>query len=239
MIDIVFTKAAKNASEPTMMQTRTAAIDSPTNYIPATTLAAKRCFDIAVSLLGLALSAPVWPLLILAIRLDSKGPALFRQLRVGRATPTYTELFYMIKFRTMRVDAEKETGAVWATRNDPRVTRVGRFLRKTRLDELPQLLNVLRGEMSIVGPRPERPGISNNLDRAIPYYIERTYFVTPGITGMAQVRQGYDACLEDVKNKIGYDHAYSLCLSSFSSWLKTDIEIILLTFWVMIRGRGQ
>lgn len=145
----------------------------------------------------------------------------------------------MIKFRTMRTDAEAASGATWAAKSDPRITRVGQFLRKTRLDELPQFINVLTGEMSLIGPRPERPGFYQKLENEIPYFVERTYGVTPGITGLAQVNQGYDTCIEDVRSKVGFDHSYALSLSSPLSWLKMDIYIIFRTLVVMVCGRGQ
>jgi lipopolysaccharide/colanic/teichoic acid biosynthesis glycosyltransferase/glycosyltransferase involved in cell wall biosynthesis len=212
---------------------------SDESYLPASTLIFKRIFDVVVASVGVLLTLPLWPLIAIAIRIESKGPIFYRQQRVGRSLPKVTELFHMIKFRTMALDAEAATGAVWASENDPRITRVGRFLRKTRLDELPQLLNVLLGEMSIVGPRPERPGISRDLDAAIPFYAERTFFVCPGITGFAQVNQGYDTCLDDVKNKLLYDHAYAVSLSRVSAWIKMDVFIMLKTVWVMVAGRGQ
>src|SRR6187402_3062417 len=129
---------------------------------------------------------PVLILIALAIRLDSPGPVLFRQMRIGESTPCFTKLFWIIKFRTMRMEAGA-TPAVWAAEDDPRITRVGRFLRRSRLDEVPQLINVLRGEMSLIGPRPEQPAISRWLVSAIPFYSERLYGLRPGITGFAQV----------------------------------------------------
>jgi len=145
----------------------------------------------------------------------------------------------MIKFRSMCSDAEKNTGAVWAIKTDPRVTVTGKFLRKTRLDELPQLINVLKGDMSIIGPRPERPDFYQNLENKIPFYADRTYGVRPGITGLAQVYQGYDTCIEDVRSKVAYDHSYALALESMSGWILTDIKIVFMTMWVMLMGRGQ
>lgn len=208
-------------------------------YVDPVTIVSKRLFDIVVAMVGIVSTLPLWPLIGLAIKYETKGPMFFRQMRVGRSTPTKTELFMMTKFRTMGVNAESKTGAVWATANDPRITKVGYFLRKTRLDELPQLLNVLAGDMSIVGPRPERPGISRDLNDAIPYYAERTYFVTPGITGLAQVSQGYDTCLDDVKSKLLYDHAYALSLSNLRGWITMDLIVMFRTVWVMVAGRGQ
>jgi len=201
--------------------------------------AGKRGFDIFSALLGLAAGSLLFPFVALAIRLDSPGPVLFRQLRIGRALPDRVELFWMYKFRTMRQDAEQRTGAVWASKTDPRITPVGRFLRKTRLDEIPQLWNVLRGEMSLIGPRPERPGFYQKLERAIPYYAERTYGLRPGITGLAQVLQGYDRDIEDVRSKVSYDHAYAITLSSPKTWIAMDGEILWRTVGVMFGMRGQ
>lgn len=203
------------------------------------TAKAKRAMDIVLSMIGLTLTLPLFPMIALAIKLDSPGPVFYRQLRIGRATPECSLLFFMIKFRTMRTDAEAASGATWAAKSDPRITRVGRFLRKTRLDELPQFFNVLTGEMSLIGPRPERPGFYQKLENEIPYFVERTYGVTPGITGLAQVNQGYDTCIEDVRSKVGFDHSYALSLSSPLSWLKMDIYIIFRTLVVMVCGRGQ
>ncbi len=208
-------------------------------HVPRAVAALKRAIDIAVASLALVLTAPIWPLIMLAIRLDSPGPVIFRQLRVGRALTDRTELFEMMKFRSMFIDAEARSGAVWAKANDPRITRVGLLLRKTRLDELPQLLNVLAGDMSIVGPRPERPGFYGKLEAAIPYFADRTVGLRPGITGLAQVRQGYDTCIDDVRRKVTFDHAYALRLSDVWSWLRLDLGIMTRTIAVMVTGRGQ
>lgn len=199
----------------------------------------KRIFDIVVAAMAFAVFAVLTPLIALAIKLDSRGPVFYRQLRVGRALPDRTELFYLVKFRTMRVDAEAQTGAVWAAKGDPRVTRLGRFLRNTRLDELPQCINVLRGEMSIVGPRPERPAFFTRLEDDIPFYSERTYGLKPGVTGLAQVSTGYDSSIEDVRLKILFDHSYALLIRSPWQWLKTDCQIILRTVLVMGLGMGR
>jgi len=199
----------------------------------------KRMFDVLGASLGLIATIPLIPLIAMAIKLDSKGPVFFRQFRIGRAWPDYVELFMMIKFRTMRVDAEKVGGAQWARKQDPRITRVGVWLRKTRLDEIPQLINVLRGEMSLIGPRPERPGFYQKLETAIPFYAERTYGVSPGITGLAQVYQGYDETIEDVRSKLAYDHAYALALSQPYRWFVSDMHILYRTIAVVVCGRGQ
>ena len=199
----------------------------------------KRLFDLAVASLALVLVAPLFPIISLAIKLDSRGPVFFRQLRVGGYYRDRVELFDMIKFRSMCSDAEKSTGAVWAQKIDPRITSTGKFLRKSRLDELPQLINVLKGDMSIIGPRPERPDFYQNLENNIPFYADRTYGLRPGITGLAQVYQGYDTCIEDVRSKVAFDHSYALALDSVPVWIMTDIKIMFMTLWVMLRGRGQ
>jgi lipopolysaccharide/colanic/teichoic acid biosynthesis glycosyltransferase len=145
----------------------------------------------------------------------------------------------MMKFRSMRSDAEARTGAVWATKRDPRVTRVGAFLRKTRLDELPQLINVLMGDMAIIGPRPERPGFYRRLEREIPFFADRTAGLRPGITGLAQVRQGYDSCIADVRRKVAFDHAYAMTLTDLRAWAAADVSIAFRTLAVMAGARGQ
>jgi lipopolysaccharide/colanic/teichoic acid biosynthesis glycosyltransferase len=209
------------------------------DYIPRSVLVAKRAMDILVALVGLVVTAPLWPLVALAIRLDSPGPAIYRQMRVGRMRADRTEVFMILKFRSMRADAEKVTGAVWAQKHDPRITRVGAFIRRTRLDELPQLINVLRGDMSVVGPRPERPAMYGRLERAVPFFADRTAGLRPGVTGLTQVVQGYDNSVEDVRRKVGFDAAYAMRLSTFRGWLASDLAIMLRTLSVMVSGRGQ
>jgi len=199
----------------------------------------KRGFDILGATVGLLLTLPLFPVLALAIKLESPGPVFFRQLRIGAALPDRTVLFYMIKFRSMYQDAEAKSGAVWAKKRDPRITRVGLFLRKTRLDELPQFYNVLTGDMSLIGPRPERPGFYQQLEDAIPFFAERTYGLRPGITGLAQVKQGYPETVEEVRVKVAFDHAYALRIQTVSNWLKMDVSIVFLTLAVMVFGRGQ
>ena len=199
----------------------------------------KRLFDLIGACILLLITLPLFPVIALAIKLDSHGPVFFKQLRIGKAHPNLVELFEMIKFRSMVNDAERESGAALAKKNDPRVTRVGRFLRKSRFDELPQFINVIRGEMSLVGPRPERPGFYQKLETAIPFFAERTYGVAPGITGLAQVNQGYDTCIEDVRSKVGFDHRYALALDNPFAWLKMDFSIIRRTVAVVVLGRGQ
>lgn len=199
----------------------------------------KRAFDLTIAASALLVTAPLFPVIAAAIRLETPGPVFFRQLRIGRAWADRVDLFDIVKFRTMVADAEAKTGPVWAGKDDPRITRVGRFLRKTRLDELPQLSNVIKGEMSLIGPRPERPGICHRLEREIPFFTERTYGLAPGITGLAQVNQGYDETLDDVRRKVSYDHGYALALSTPGGWIATDLAIALRTLLVMAGGRGR
>ena len=209
------------------------------DFIPASVRIGKRAVDIIAAILGIAITAPLLVLVAIAVRLDSPGPAIYQQLRVGRALADRTELFLIFKFRSMRADAEKGTGAVWAQKSDPRITRIGRFIRKTRLDELPQLINILRGDMSLVGPRPERPGLVDKLDRALPFYADRMIGLRPGVTGLAQVMQGYDTDIEGVRRKVGLDAAYAMRLANFRSWAATDFNIILRTIGVVLTGAGQ
>lgn len=208
--------------------------------LPWAVEAAKRTFDVVVALTGLVGSLPFWPFIALAIRLESPGPVIFRQMRIGRAVGDRTRMFIMLKFRSMRSDAETGSGAVWAKKKDARVTRVGNILRKTRIDEIPQLLNVLAGDMSIVGPRPERPVFYRKLENAIPFFADRTVSLRPGITGFAQVCQGYDRDVDDVRSKVAMDHAYALRLRvGVRSWALLDAWVVLRTFTVMVCGRGQ
>lgn len=188
----------------------------------------KRGFDLLFSLFGLCVSLPLWPVVALLVKLDSPGPVLYRQERVGLNEESFT----IYKFRTMRQDAEQVSGAVWAQENDPRITRMGNFLRKTRLDELPQLLNVLKGDMSFVGPRPERPEFVETLNEKIPYYSKR-HFMKPGVTGWAQVCYPYGASENDSLEKLRYDLYY---LKNYS--LLLDFIIILETVKVVLFGRG-
>ena len=185
----------------------------------------KRGFDIVVSLLGLTLFSPLLLFGILAVKLTSRGPAFYLQVRSGR----FGKPFRLIKLRTMKLNAE-ENGAVWCREKDPRVTLVGRFLRKFRIDELPQLVNVLRGEMSFVGPRPERPEFVEELAEQIPFYWER-FVVQPGITGWAQVNYPYGSSVEDTKRKLEYDLYYTKHMG-----LYLDIFSILDTLRIVLRG---
>ncbi len=231
----------------------------------------KRAMDVVGAALGLAVAAPVMAAIAAAVKLNDGGPIFYRQKRAGAhmspegdATQVYT--YDMIKFRTMRTDAEKGGAPIRAGEQDPRVTRVGRLLRKTRLDELPQLINVLKGEMSIIGPRPERPETIQNLAAAIPFFEERMREVKPGITGLAQINLDYMGHLgddhelahlreflvnpfdlnyqdaneaDDMRTKILFDFVYSASLERLSSFLRTDFEIIFRTPMVMFLGKGR
>jgi exopolysaccharide biosynthesis polyprenyl glycosylphosphotransferase len=189
---------------------------------------AKRALDTVLALLVFVCT---WPLMIataIAIRLDSRGPVLYRQERVGR----HGEPFTLMKFRSMRVDAEVATGPVWATADDPRITRVGRFIRKTRLDELPQLFNVLGGSMSMIGPRPERPKFVDELAQAIPYFRQR-HIVKPGLTGWAQINYPYGNTVEDAHQKLQYDLFYIKYQS-----LLFDLSILFNTIKTVVLRKG-
>ncbi len=209
------------------------------NYISSSVKWGKWCFDKIIAFIGLCLTAPLYPIIAVMIKIDSKGPVFYKQLRVGRAWVDRTELFSIIKFRTMQVSTLKNDDASWTMENDPRITRVGKFLRKTRLDEWPQLINVLRGEMSLIGPRPERPIFIKRLECEIPFYMERIYGVPPGITGFAQVNLGYDETVEDVRAKVAYDHAYALALTKVRSWIMLDMLILLKSIKVVAFGYGR
>lgn len=231
----------------------------------------KRAIDIAGSALGLVLTAPLLPIIAAAIYVDSPGPILFKQRRAGRLKASERkdgtrvlafEEFEMHKFRTMIPDAEKRTGIVVAGADDPRITRVGRFLRKSRLDELPQFWDVLRGRMSLVGPRPERPELLQQLSCAIPLFEERMRDVKPGITGFAQISLGYTGSIpegseigqlantlqnpfgleetkgslaDDMRIKLLYDLAYTASLEQLGTFLRTELGIIAKTPLVMLR----
>ncbi len=188
----------------------------------------KRIYDIVFSSVGLVAAAPLFPLLALLIKLDSPGPVFFKQLRVGENEVEY----FVYKFRTMAEDAEKGTGAVWAQKNDPRVTRIGQIMRKTRLDEIPQLYNVLKGDMSFIGPRPERMAFVDRLKETIPFYSTR-HLVKPGVTGWAQVCYPYGASDEDALEKLRYDLYY---IKNYSIFL--DFRIIIDTVRVVLSGFG-
>jgi lipopolysaccharide/colanic/teichoic acid biosynthesis glycosyltransferase len=204
-----------------------------------------RVVNLVVAVVALVVLSPVMLLVALAIKLTSRGPIFYRQTRVGldRRSRRHSsherrrhdhggKVFEMYKFRTMRADAEIDGRAVWAQKGDPRVTPIGRILRRTRIDELPQLYNVIRGEMNIVGPRPERPTIFARLRADIPEYHMRQR-VKPGITGWAQINQAYDACVDDVRRKVRYDLEYLQ-----RQGLVEDLRIMSLTVPVMLFRRG-
>jgi lipopolysaccharide/colanic/teichoic acid biosynthesis glycosyltransferase len=205
-----------------------------------------RTGNLILAAIAVVVASPVMLLVALAVGTTSRGGVLYRQRRVGidrrakrtaavfdrRASDVGGNVFTIYKFRTMVANAESATGAVWASRNDPRCTPIGAFLRKSRLDELPQLFNVLRGDMNIVGPRPERPSIFQSLRADIPEYHLRQR-TKPGITGWAQVNHDYDATIEDVRTKVRYDLEY---LARQSMW--EDIKIMLRTIPVMVFRRG-
>jgi len=188
----------------------------------------RRALNFSVALIGLVIALPLLPFIVLAVKLDSRGPVLYRQKRVGRGGA----IFFCYKFRTMRQDAEADTGATWATDDDPRITRGGKILRITRLDEIPQLWCVLKGDMHFVGPRPERPEFVEWLSKEIPYYGVR-HTVRPGITGWAQVQYKYGNTLEDAREKLQYDLFY---IKNASVGL--DLLILLQTIKIVLLGRG-
>lgn len=188
----------------------------------------KRAFDVAVSLLLLVFALPVVLVIAVAIKLESRGPAFYRQRRVG----LYNQPFDILKLRSMRQDAEVAGTAVWAAEDDPRITRIGKLIRKVRIDELPQCWSVLKGEMSFVGPRPERPQFVADLERELPFYAER-HMVKPGITGWAQINYPYGASTEDARHKLEYDLYYAKNYTPF-----LDLLILLQTLRVVLWPEG-
>jgi lipopolysaccharide/colanic/teichoic acid biosynthesis glycosyltransferase len=233
----------------------------------------KRVLDVVGATVGLCAALPLFPFIALAIRLDSRGPIFFAQRRANGllsdshdAKALRCRTFTLYKFRTMIADAERATGAVLAAKGDPRVTRVGRFLRQSRLDELPQLWNVLIGDMSLVGPRPERPELLENLAAAIPFFEERLRDVKPGLTGPAQVHLRYTGAIpeehalwtlrhtlqnpfklelaegalaDDMRAKLLYDLAYCASLESMSSYVRMELMVLLKTPIVMLKKLGE
>jgi lipopolysaccharide/colanic/teichoic acid biosynthesis glycosyltransferase len=229
----------------------------------------KRAMDVVAGTVGIVVAAPVMAAVSLAIKLSSPGPVLYKQRRAGMISGTDKadfDEFWCYKFRTMIPNAEAKTGPVIAQERDPRITRIGSLLRRTRLDEFPQLFNVILGDMSLVGPRPERPELIRNLALAIPYFEERMRLVKPGLTGLAQVNLSYsgrmpedsglaqlkatlinpfnlegieDSEADDMRTKMLYDFAYAARLEHFWLFLRTDLGIILRTPQVMLRLAGR
>ena len=190
----------------------------------------RRIFDFGGSLFLLILLFPLFIVVAIIIKLESKGPIFYPQQRYGKDG----KIFAVHKFRSMVQDAETKSGPVWAVKHDPRITRFGMFMRKTRIDELPQLMNVLKGDMSFIGPRPERPFLADSFKKQIPLYMNRLQ-TKPGITGLAQVTVGYDETIEDVKEKVAKDIEY---IENLKSW-KMNLRILWKTFFVVIFGEGQ
>jgi len=189
----------------------------------------KRLMDLVISGTVLVVGLPLWIVIDFMVRLTSSGPSIYRQHRVGQ----HGREFVMYKYRTMQINAEAETGPVWASEDDPRYTRFGRWLRKWRIDEIPQMWNVFKGEMSLVGPRPERPFFVEKFSSQIPLYSRR-HRVKPGITGWAQVKWRYDSNLDDVRQKVKYDLFYIENMS-----FKRDLQILFRTVYTAIRGAGR
>lgn len=190
----------------------------------------RKGLDFLLALFLMILFAPLFGIVAIAIKLESKGPIFYSQERYGRRR----KIFRVIKFRSMVQDAEEKSGPVWAVKRDPRITPLGHFMRKTRIDELPQLMNIIKGEMSFIGPRPERPFFADEFKKKIPFYMNRLK-ILPGITGLAQVTVGYDETIEDVRNKVLADLEY---IDSSHS-LKMNFRILLKTAGSVLRGEGQ
>ena len=189
----------------------------------------KRVLDLIIAIPCLMIFSPLWLIISIIIKLDSSGPALYKQKRIGENNTTFT----IRKFRSMFYDAEKDSGPVWVADDDPRITRAGAWLRRFRLDEIPQLVNVIKGQMSIVGPRPERPFFIDKLMQEFPFYYRR-HKVRPGITGWSQIKQPYDRDIDDVRKKLKFDFYYIENLS-----FSLDIKILASTLWVMLSGKGR
>ncbi|MFA6303654.1 MAG: sugar transferase, partial [Legionella sp.] len=206
-------------------------------YIHPVVFIGKWIIDKISGLIGVLLFLLCLPLVGIAIKLSSPGPILYRQLRVGQTTDTQTYFFFIYKFRTMHVNKFSRK-SLWTKENDPRIYTLGNFLRKTHLDELPQFMNILKGDMSLVGPRPERPSLFPYIINEIPFYEERLYWVKPGLTGLAQTTYRYDTTIEDVRKKVACDHAYATYLTNPLIWLKTEVTILCKTVILVLLGKG-
>lgn len=222
-------KSKTRAPEPsTMALFGSGIIGMIVSFLRKTYAFAKRAFDVVASSLALVILSPLLLVVAVLIKLTSRGPILYSQTRVGKNG----DLFKIFKFRSMRTDAEKNTGPVWAAANDSRLTPIGGLLRKSHIDEIPQFINVIKGEMSIIGPRPERPVFVDKFNEVMPDYHKRV-MVKPGITGLAQVWHRYDETIEDVKKKLKYDLLY---IRKMCFW--ADFVIALRTCRVMLTGEG-
>jgi lipopolysaccharide/colanic/teichoic acid biosynthesis glycosyltransferase len=206
--------------------------------LPRAVRIVKRLEDVLGAGLGLILLAPVLLLVAVAVKLSSPGPVLYRQRRTAWTRERGETTFWIYKFRTMHTNAEAMTGPTWASEDDPRITRVGRFLRKTRLDELPQLVNVLVGQMSLIGPRPERPFFVRQLIEEIPGYEDRIKALKPGLSGLAQVSCDYDSSVESVRQKLLYDLTYLAHAYQLRRFLWMELRILVLTLLVIVTRRG-
>jgi len=241
MLRVFFTMRTHSAIRIT---TRAASLDEVEQH-PHTREGARRALNFFVAAIGIVVTAPIMLTVAVAVKLSSPGPILYRQRRVGLDLRTSTgdnhgrtvdmggRPFTILKFRTMRVATAGEDAEVWASEGDPRITPIGQFLRRTRLDEIPQLFNVIIGDMNVVGPRPEQPAIFQNLRTAVPNYRARQR-VRPGITGRAQITLQYDSCLDDVRKKVAADLEYIASQS-----LLEDLRIMALTAPVMLFRKGS
>lgn len=199
------------------------------------------------AIIGITIMLILFPLVAILIKIDSKGPILFTQIRVGKSNKNLTKIFLIYKFRTMRSEPlSNSNDFIWTKSNDPRMTKIGRFLRKYRIDELPQFINVLKGDMSLVGPRPMPPIFFRELEKLIPFYCERMESIAPGITGLAQIYIDREVESHDLTKKVSYehdkvahDHSYAISLSKPLQWLYVDMKIILLTLKNVIMGKGS
>ena len=201
---------------------------SPPVQISTPYRVAKSCLDVFVAIIGLILLSPLFLVVAILIKLDSKGPVFFSQERVGKTG----RIFRIHKFRTMVQDAEQKTGPAWARKDDPRITAVGRVLRKSKIDELPQLFNIIKGDMSLVGPRPERPCFVQKFSKIVPGY-ERRHDVIPGITGPAQLRNGYDSTPNDIYRKLRYDVMYIKKMR-----MAIDLRLLMETFLALLMKKA-